>query len=272
MSVNSIISDAVQREIHIMEELSKEREFRLIPIIMGYEDAKSLILDVATSNDLFYQGGGILLFRKFTADGIWIKYSEAVENICKAAESENAKEGQTVNLKRSFLQELNYISQGGNRSFLCGKYPMEEDGVLRDIEWTLICNNGDDYYFVSRYCIEFVDIKNIDSTIEEIKKTMESQQYIEDVILLNEAFLTDYSSCISDVLPTDYADRNRQQLLRLFWVSVGDGSKKYQYSLYNSQNIKIVGNIQKDKINAGIRLILIINNKKIGGNQNAKYS
>lgn len=264
MSVNSLISSAVQQEIKIMEELSEERGFRLVPIIVGFENAKSLVLDVAGSNDGFYQGGGMLLFQKFTVDGIWIKYNEAVESISRLSESENVKEGNSINLKRSFLQEINYISYGGTQSFFCGKYPSDEDGHLQDIEWTLVCNNRKHYYFISKYCIDFVNMKNINTTVESVKNTMVSQKYVEDVAPLNEDFLNSHLNHISDALPSNYADRNRQQLLRLFWVLIDDGTHSHQYSLYNSQNVKIKENIQRDKINAGLRLILTINNEKIG--------
>lgn len=264
MSENSLISNAVQQEIKIMEELAEKRGFRLVPIIMGHETAKSLVLTVANNNDSFYENDGMSLFKGFTVDGIWIKYDTVVDEIPQLAESENIMEGHFVNIRRSFIQQIDHISSGGSRLFLCGKYPLEEDGLLRDIEWKLVSNDGDYYYFVSKYCIDFVNDKNIDSIIETIKKSMSSQQYVENVELINEDFLNSYLSSISEALPTNYADRNRQQLLRLFWVLADDGAEKHKYSLYNSQNIKINENIQREKINAGIRLILVVNNEKIG--------
>lgn len=264
MSENSLISNAVEREMKIMENILNERSFRIVPVIIGYESAKNLILDVALDYDSFYQDGKMNLFQKYTNDGIWIKSDNAVEEINALAESDNLKYSTTINLRKSFLEEINYTSHSGTRSFLCGKYPKEEDGELQDIEWVLIKNEGKYYYFVSKYCLDFLNYKNIEFIIDKIKRTVNSKKYIEDITLINEEFINDNINIISESLPTNYADRNRQQLLRLFWVSENNGKEKNAYSLYNSKNIKIKEKIQKNKINAGIRLILIINNDKIG--------
>ena len=265
MSEKSLVSKAVQQEIQLMQEIAKERNFRLIPIIMGFENASSLILHVAQNDEVFYQDGGLILFQSCTKNGLWVRYEDALTSVVQLAESQNVKEGHLVNVKRSFLTEINHTTKKGVQSFFCGQYPMKEDGVLQDIEWALICNKNEYYYLLSKYCIDFVNEKNVESTIESIKQTMKSDNYVEDVVLMNEMFLEDNIRNISDAVPSDYADRNRQQLLRLFWVLEGDGAKKDQYTLYNSQNVKICESIQRDKINAGVRLILIINNEKIGG-------
>lgn len=264
LSENSLVSNAVQEEIKLMNEIAKARPFRIIPIIIGFDNAKRLILSVAEKDDDFFQTG-YALFNNITKDGIWLLYNDAAEQIVKFSEKENVKEGFSC----SFLPDLNYISQNGKRSFLLGEYPIEEDGVPREIEWLEVCNNGDLFYFVSKYCLDFIDKDHIDNVIDKIKRTMSSMQYVEDVVLINETFIRDYSKIISDSLPTNYADRNRQQLLRLFWVLAEDGKNEQSLCLYSSNNNKIETNIQLNTINAGVRLILIINNNKIGGTNNA---
>lgn len=263
LSENSLISNACREEVKLMLSLANERDFRIIPIIIGHESAKELILNVANSNDDFYQNG-MMLFRGFTIDGIWKKYEDSVDDISSIAEKENVKEGYNLNVRGSFLQELDYVSHDGNRIFHCGKYPFDEEGNVKEIEWNLISNDGELYYLVSKYCVDFVDVNNIEKIIEEINNSMNNQFYIEKLDLINEEFINDYSKVILDSIPTNFADRNRQQLLRLFWVKKNDGNVK-GYVLYNSQNIKINENIKRDKINAGIRLVLVINNEKIGG-------
>jgi hypothetical protein len=270
MSINSLISNAVQQEIRLMEELSKTRDFRIVPIIMNFDTAMELILNVALQNPSFY-GEQMPLFQKHTDNDIWIKYSDALPKISMLAESDNVKEGHSVNLRRSFLQEIDYVSRGGSRSFFCGLYPLEEDGVYRDIEWTLISNEGDLYYFISKYCVDFVHVSKIESTIQTIKQSMLAQPYVEDVTLISEDFLCSHKDAISYSLPTDYADRNRQQLLRLFWVLAGKGEEHGRYRLYNSQNALIKHRILEEKINAGLRLVLVINNNRIGENEHAEY-
>lgn len=264
LSENSLISNAVQKEIRVMESISKERSFRIIPIIIGYENPKQLILSVAENNDDFYDNG-YTQFKNITKDDIWLKYNEAVEQIINFSDKENVKDG----FARSFLPDLNYISHNGSRSFLLGQYPIEEDGVPKDIEWIEVCNEGNLYYFISKYCLDFTDETNINQVIEKIRETMLSTTYVKNLDVVNEDFLSNYSKYISKALPTNYADRNRQQLLRLFWVLEGEGKNEQAYVLYNSNNRKINTNIQRDKINAGLRLMLIIDNNKIGDEYHA---
>ncbi len=265
LSADALISDAVRKEIKVMEDISKTRSFRIIPVIIGYENPKELILSVADKNDDFYDNG-YALFKNITKNGIWLRYDDAVDRIVHFSDKENVKDGYA----RSFLPDLTYISQNGSRSFLLGKYPSEEDGVPRDIEWTEVCNKGDLYYFISKYCLDFTDEEDIGKVIEKIKQTMSDITCVEELVLINEDFLNNYSKDISNALPTNYADRNRQQLLRLFWVLEDDGKNGQAYALYNSNNRKIVANIQRDRINAGLRLILVINNNKIGERKNAQ--
>lgn len=264
LSENSLVSNAVQKEIKAMQEIAKTRPFRIIPVIIGFDSAKKLILEVAGKDDDFFQTG-YALFNGITKDGIYLLYDNATEEIIAFSDKENVKDG----FARSFLPDLNFISHNGKRAFLLGKYPMEEDGALRDIEWIEICNDGDLFYFVSKYCLDFVDAENIDVVIEKIKQTMSSIPYLEDVNLINETFLKDYKDNIADALPTNYADRNRQQLLRLFWVLEGDGKDCRSLTLYSSNNNKLDANIQLNAINAGLRLVLVINNNKIGDKDNA---
>ena len=264
LSENSLISNAVQEEIRVMQDISKERSFRIIPVIIGFENAKELILSVATKNDDFYETG-YALFKSITKDGIWLKYGESVEQIIRFSERENVQDGYA----RSFLPDLSFISHHGVRSFLLGKYPIEEDGIPRDIEWIEICNKDDVYYFISKFCLDFTDIANINSIIEKIKQTLSALTFVQEIALVSETFLNDNAKSISNSLPTNYADRNRQQLLRLFWVLEGDGKDKNAIVLYNSNNCRIFTNLQMDRINAGLRLILTINNNNIGDRRNA---
>jgi hypothetical protein len=264
LSENSLISNAVQEEIKVMNDIARKRSFRIIPVIIGFDNAKELILSVATKNDDFYDEG-YALFKSITKDGIWYPYHNAIENIIDFSDKDNVKDG----FARSFLPDLSFISHNGMRSFLLGQYPFEEDGAPRDVEWIEVRNQGDIYYFISKYCIDFTGEGNIGRVIDTIKQSMVSMPCVKDVALVDEEFLTDNSKAISKSFPTNYADRNRQQLLRLFWVLEGNGKDRQALKLFNSNNCKIDNNIHTDKINAGIRLVLTIDNNKIGATKNA---
>lgn len=266
LSENSLLSNAVQEEIKFMNDLMNERkDFRLIPVIMGFNTAKELILSVANENEDFFNNN-MAIFQEITNKKLWLTYDEAVDKIAGFAKSENVYDG----FARSHLRDLDYTSTNGERVFLIGKYPQEEDGIPRDIEWIEISSKGDMIYLVSKYCLDFTDEKSISGMIDKVKGTI-SLNCLESIALINETFIEDNAESISQVVPTNFADRNRQQLLKLFWVLQGNGEDEHAVTYYNSNNCKIDSKIQGDKINAGVRLILTINNNKIGEQENAKH-
>lgn len=267
LSINSMLSKAVHKEIEIMESIADNRDFRIIPVIIGFEKARELIAYLFNSSDEFYKSHGAEFFQKITEKALCLKAEEAAIEISNLAEKENVKEGFHVYERGLNHDILPYYFDNGEKTYLCGEYPFDEVGRNKYIEWKLICNTNDLYYFISKYCIDFIEIRNIDKFISDVKNTMDlvkkngDDNVVNDVVLIYENFIRDYNSEIGLMIPTDYADRNRQQLLRLFWVLEGDGQKKGCYSLYNAQKIKIDAKILREQINAGVRLLLIIKNR-----------
>lgn len=264
MSCNSLISNAVQQELRVsLKTREKKDSFRITPVIIDAKDARGLLFSVSEQNDNFFFTEEFELFKNLVSNGIFVNIDEATDSIISNSQIDNVMEGHYVNSRGSFLRELPHYSDGTNQIYQLGKYPFEEDGLEKPIEWQLVTNEGELYYFVTKYCIDFVDKSNIEKTIVDVKRTIHNK-CLESISLIDEDFLTDYSSQIPRVFPTDYADRNRQQLLRLFWVRCKSTSES-NYLFYNSQNIKIEGKIQRHQINAGIRLVMVVNNNKIEG-------
>ena len=264
MSCNSLISDAVQQELKKSLEIREKRDsFRITPIIIGAKDAISLLNSVSEQNEAFYFSTEYDMFKNLVHNDVYIKFEKAKDSIISNSQMDNVMEDHYVNFRGSFIHELPHYSDGINQIYQLGKFPFEEDGQEKPIEWQLVANDDKLYYFVTKYCIDFVDKSNIEKTINEVKRTIHNR-CLENISLIDEEFLTDYFSQISYALPTDYADRNRQQLLRLFWVR-SKSDLEYDYSFFNTQNIKIEGKIKRDQLNAGIRLVMVINNNKIGG-------
>lgn len=262
LSCDSLISDAVQKELDMLMELRKKRTFfRITPVITKAENDRELFyLASEKTRDVLYSDK-YDKFRDLLLNSKYITMDGAAELIIDVSQKDNAKEEQSINTRSSFIHELPHYTEGTKEIYQFGKYPFEEDGQEKPIEWQLATSEGNIYYFITRYCIDFVDKNGIDKTINEVKRTIHGR-YIEDILPVYENFLINYSSKISHALPTDYADRNRQQLLRLFWVRNDTGS---DYVFYNAQNVKIEGRIQSNRLNAGIRLVMKINNNKIGG-------
>lgn len=251
MSVNSLVSDAVRKETEIMLSIRKMRQFRIIPVIIGFNSDRELIVETMRISSKFYDNNDAAYFKQFS-ESLWLLFDDSKEELSRVAEKDFAKDGKILN-------PGNFSLPDGNHIILFGKYPFDENGNSREIEWIMVCNNRNQYYFVSKYCLDFVGVRDIPKTIKVISDSLSGISGFDRVELVNEDFLSDYSDDISPMLPTDYADKNRQQLLRLFWVLEGDGKTDGNYVLYNAQKIKIDENIVRDQINAGIRLILVIN-------------
>lgn len=253
LSLNSLVSDAVRKEAEIMLSIKeKNRKFRIMPVILGFNNPRELIAKTMNISSKFYDNDDAAFFRHFT-ESLWSTYDDAKIKLSDVAEKDSAKD-------RNNLNSGKFSWPGGNHGILFGKYPFDESGNLRDIEWNLVCNYRNQYHFVSKYCLDFVAVKDIQNKIKIVSDSLSDISGFERVELISEDFLNNYSDVISPMLPTDYADKNRQQLLRLFWVLEGDGKTKGNYVFYNAQKIKVEENIVREQINAGIRLVLVINN------------
>ncbi len=254
LSLNSLVSDAVRKEAEIMLSIKERRPFRIIPVILGFNSARELIAKTINISAKFYENDDATFYRHFT-ESLWSTFAEAKEKLSAVAEIDSAKDV-------DILDSGKFSWPGGNHIILFGKYPFDENGNLKEIEWNMVCNNRNQYFFVSRYCLDFVGVRDIQNKIKIISNSLSDISGFDRVELINENFLSDYSDVISPMLPTDYADKNRQQLLRLFWVLEGDGKNKDNYVLYNAQKIKIEESIVREQINAGIRLVLKINSNE----------
>ena len=70
-----------------------------------------------------------------------------------------------------------------------------------------------------------------------------------------------YKNRIGETVPTDYADMRRSQFLRLFWVKTLNG----KYKTINSNNNVIMHSLNLNKIDCGLRFVIIIDETNIGG-------
>lgn len=259
LSINSIASDAVNKEIDLMLKLQKQKDFRIIFIVVGYNKPKDLYYEVeeeTVSKDIVDK------FRNLTYEGIYITINNAVLEI-----SQNASEWDVLEKHWSNFREVNFsnwssVNDKGKHFFVLGTYPYDEKNALKDIEWKLICAKNNLLYLTSKYCLNFVNVDEIQSVLSNIKSQIEKEYELVDVCLPSVAFIEEYKEDISVNVPTDFADKNRQQMLKVFWVAGDNDDKLY---LYNSKNVRIGNNIEFNKINAGLRPMLIIKNQKTGG-------
>lgn len=260
LSKNSLNSEAVIKELGMMLEREKESEFRIIPVLVSFTSLDDMMQAFLLDNPQYWRSGKLAVFSELQSN-IYITMNNDLPQIVEIASKDGASNKNHLNELAVNLQNLPFSSDGASRKYTLGRYPFEEDGTEKEIEWIAVKNEHDLIYLVSKYCLDFVDCSRIDNTVNDIKETLKEYCFLEDVSLIREEYLPS----LPKVFPTDYADSNRRQLLRLYWVLSADG----KYNLYNGENIKIKEAIDYSQINAGIRLILQINNRKIGGEKYA---
>lgn len=261
LSENSLVSDAVNKEVDHM--LPKQGDaFRLTSVVLGHSTAMDLLFKVSGTDRNFYSAN-FAKFHGLTVTGLWETSETAVQKITDLAKKHNVTDKYTINTRNSYLSELPSHMYNGKRTYLCGKYPSDIEGNIDDISWSLVERSGDEIVFVSEYCIDFVNFDEISAEIARIKAQLSDKDYVADVRLINESFIQRHDD-LTEAIPTNYADKRRNQALRVFWVLKEDGENQ-EYCLYNSLNVKINERIDYRRINAGLRLLLTVKNDKIRG-------
>lgn len=256
LSFNSISSDAVNKEIDLMLNLQKQKNFRIVFVIIGYNKPKDLYYAVeeeTVSKEIVDK------FRNLTYEGVYVTLNNAVLEISQNASKWDVLEKHWSNFREVNFSNWSSLNIKGDHYFVLGTYPYDENNASKVIEWKLIYVKDGLLYLISKYCLNFVNLDEIQSVLNGIKQQVEKEYDVVDVCLPPVSVIEEYKEYISINVPTDFADKNRQQMLKLFWVNGKNDDEVY---LYNSKNIRVDSNIEKGKINAGLRPMLIIRNQK----------
>ena len=261
---NSVKSDPVNKEIGMMVELGKQRDFTIAPIVIGAETVGDLLFNLSVNDRDFFQK---TRDKNFHVNDIAdfetsCKIEVCVPKIEKKARSIDAMETHSVLTNDSNIDKLPHIKENRSKAYQLGKYTQRLDGEKTKIGWEVIAGDGGIFYLISKYCLDFVPKHDIDATLDAIKNSIhEYRECVVDIMLPDENFLKEYADNITATYPTDYADERRKQLLRVNWVrsSECDGD----YVLYNMLNAKVKENINCDSITGGIRPVIKIDSKKI---------
>lgn len=260
LSINSLKSEAVRKEIEMMQEREKETSFRIIPVLISASSLGALgkaFVDEDESN--FCSDGSQIIYQ--LRDNIYTTLNTDLSKIIEIADKDGVSNKNKLNAFAVNLHDLPFSSDYTGRKYKLGKYPFDENGSEKEIEWIAVKNIHEHVYLVSKYYLDFIDYNKIDDTVAFIKDTIKEDNCLEDISIIHEEMLSE----VPRAFPTDYADSNRRQLLRLYWVLSDNPNIDGKYCLYNGENVKITNAIDYSQINAGIRLILQINSRKIGG-------
>lgn len=261
LSSKSVFSKSIYEEIKKI--LTKNQQFKIIPIIIDDVYCNwTVLLNYASRKDQNFYIERESEFKNLFKNGYRVFLNnddDIIKELVKIAENNDFLSHSVINIRNSHLDKIGLISMGGEYYLKLGKF--KSDNSI--IEWKLVSQNNSYYYFVSQYCVDFVTNDKIDIIIKSIEMPQSAKQYVKELSVINEEFLEEYKFIIPDAVPTDYADQNRKQLLKLYWVKESELKKRNGYCLYNSVNKKINKNINIYSITAGIRVLLIIDDKKI---------
>lgn len=254
-SKNTVKSDAVYKEI--AATLKRGENHGVFPIL----------IDLATYDDLLLEaiGGGYskkvgdLTQVMKGGDRIYtsnqLSQEAIVAELKKFSDSLMAVEEESVDLRGTNYSMLSHALKTN-----LGEYPLKSSGQKEPISWKLICKLDKKLFFVSDYCLDFLTYDEVNNIL---LKTFELDNKPEVISLnvIDQDLLERYDSSIGKFIATDYADSNRNQTLRLFWVQGRDG----KMHLYNSEaiNLNLKINPENKMFNAGIRLVLALDDSKI---------
>ncbi len=264
LSETSVKSNAVYEEMKMVKTIRETiPSFVIIPVFIGIKDYASL-MDIYVKEKQFERMAvlnDILDYGK----KLYIPLDDkVVGNIFETASSAYVTEENFIELGNDNFLQLQNIEETAKGLFLrLGQYYLDDKEEKKDIRWKLFCKVDYLYYLVSEYCLDFEPYNSAHKLESIIYRDLKRYNYVQSVSLINEKDIEKYSKKIGPTLPTNFAESIRAQQLKVFWVA--DEEDRDKLYLYNSNNkkINIDYNFKALTINAGIRLVLCINSKKI---------
>lgn len=263
LSESSLNSEAVAKELEIVTNIRETNPgFFVIPVLIGFADLDEIIIYLTVNKKKEVRN---YIFQLTDDDAILYIKDENFENelprVMKKLNVSKVTENTDVIVTEEKIQYLDEIFiEKGVIYFKKGEYYISSEDRKDEIVWKLVAQEAGKMYFVSKYAIDFIAYSDLDSKLKEIKKLVMDTEYIDDCLFLSMDLINKYNSSIGRTYPTDYADIKREQQMRLYWASENEG-----FVLYNSENkqVSMFNNLETLPINAGIRLVLVVDDSKI---------
>ena len=259
ISRNSLASTAVFREFDLaLEKLGSGKKFQVLPVFIGYEDYGKALVALCGTDYRTYVSSFISIMKN--GDRLYLRLSDA-DSVGRIADfcSDN---GAACGSGQFEIRGTNYMLRDGGklREYSLGEYPQSDGEKAVPIVWDMFSRDKNLLYFVSRYCLDFIDYSAIED-IEAKKFGIEGDESVVGLRLIEKSLIDKFGEVIGPAVPTDYADSRRTQSLRAFWVKDGSGN----LLLYNSTNRPLTGyvNFENNQFTAGIRLVLVLDDDKI---------
>lgn len=272
LSRKSIASVSVSQEIHrINTKLDADADFKVFPVLLGIENYSELINILLQVNHPEFVGryakllkDGARLFTVEKGEGSTAEIgneSKLLDNIVKAATECKAFDGVKVDIRA--LTNLSALMSDKQRECEFGKYPNSDENTSK-IKWHIFNSEGSLIHLVTEFCLDFYDYETVfnPSKISPNIFGLEKESAIEEFSLIPKSVIEKYRNDIGPAIPTDYADSQRTQGLRLFWVW---DDVKNELTLYNSINYEVRDAIpiENEKFSAGIRIYMVLDDNKL---------
>lgn len=276
LSAKAVASEAVYNEICcINDRTSNNPNFRIFPILIGLQNYTALITALLQANHADFIGAYTTLLK----DGARIfeagidehalsdeKTGESaqhlLEDIIKAAAECSALDGANFDIRN--LANWSTLIADDQFVYEFGLYPNNGKNATK-IKWKIFNCVGNKIYFISKYCLDFLDYKTIahPGKISPKQFGLENEDAIVEFSLIPKSVIEKFRSYIGPAIPTDYADSRRSQNLRLFWAL--DNEAGCGLTLYNSANYEVNDPvpIENEKLTAGIRLYMVLDDDKL---------
>lgn len=272
LSMNSCVSEAVVEEVKIINQLRAEnKNFHVIPILLDATDIDNLFGNVMLSKkDMNFRSQKMSIFEKLIEQNKMIysvhtKLEQTTADILDIAKKCDVTEEQVFHIKETNLLRVKGCWLEGNQCFLrLGSYPQSSCGEIKEIQWTLIKQEENLLYFATTYTIDFVKMCDIEQLEKKVFESVKSIGYIEAISIIDEDIYFSSKDLLGKFIPTDYADSNRAQFLRTFWIRKKSNKSSYLICNSNGEIVRLEGVLEN--INCGVRLILKIDTNKIKEN------
>lgn len=256
LSERSVASNAVHQEIAAANERSAAGgRFDVLPVLVGMSSYQELLAKVVASAPKSIADVAALM-QNGDRTSVMDEMS-AAERIRAFCERIGASEKDYVEIR-----DTNFSAVDGNKVYFheLGSYPDRPAGGKAPIRWRLISRKDNLLYFISEYCLDFVEYENAGDP-DPAAFGLDGRKEVVSLSLVDEALLAAHADTAGRAIPTDYADFKRTQSFRAFWVKDKDGALR----LFNSLNRDTgeTANPENDTFTAGIRLLLVLDDDKI---------
>ncbi len=267
LSKKAAMSDAVHQEVILINRRVANGDFRVYVRFIGFDSHSAFISSMTIEDPSFIDNklvdymslikGGCLIYD--TEPDKDISYTKMVNFASKIGALERSivltKNEKLTSIEGMYMENNTFYYKRGRNEFQNAK-----DANI--ICWRMIAKEKDRLIFVSEYALTYLRHAQLEQYEKYITEQFSSLPYFVKTSVLDEDTLSKYEKEIGHNIPSDFADSQRNQALRLFYVRTSGG----KIELYNFLNTRIGGVTEYGRdINCGVRMMLVIDDSKIGG-------